>query len=59
METFEAYLGRKHEELTLLNSFLGSPLAQRYPVSVADVMTVLKAREAAGSIKLVPKAAAK
>jgi aminopeptidase YwaD len=25
------------------------------PVSVADVMTVLKAREAAGSIKLTPK----
>ena len=29
------------------------------PVSVADVMTVLKAREAAGSIKPEPKAAAK
>lgn len=38
METFEAYLGRKHQELTLLNSFLGSPLALRYPVSVADVI---------------------
>jgi hypothetical protein len=38
METFEAYLGRKHEELTLLNGFLGSPLALRYPVSVADVI---------------------
>jgi hypothetical protein len=38
METFEAYLGRKHEELRLLNSFLVSPLALRYPVSVADVI---------------------
>jgi hypothetical protein len=38
METFEAYLGRKHEELKLLNSFLGSPLALRYPVSAADVI---------------------
>jgi hypothetical protein len=38
METFEAYLGRKHEELTLLNGFLGSPLALRYPVSAADVI---------------------
>lgn len=38
METFEAYLGRKHEELTLMNGFLGSPLALRYPVSVVDVI---------------------
>jgi len=38
METLEAYLDRKHEELTLLNGFLGTPLALRHPVSVADVI---------------------
>src|SRR6266436_191320 len=38
METLEAYLDRKHEELKLLNGFLGSPLALRRPVSVVDVI---------------------
>jgi hypothetical protein len=38
METLEAYLDRKHEELTLLNGFLGSPLTLRHPVSVVEVI---------------------
>jgi hypothetical protein len=38
METLEAYLDRKHEEVTLLNGFLGTPLALRHPVSVVDVI---------------------
>src|SRR3954447_676 len=38
METLEAYLDRKHEELTLLNGFLDTPLALRHPVSVVDVI---------------------
>ncbi len=38
METLQAYLGRKHEELTLLNGFLGTPLALRHPVSVVEVI---------------------
>ncbi|MFL6791966.1 MAG: hypothetical protein ACJ8EE_12445 [Bradyrhizobium sp.] len=38
METLEAYLDRKHEELTLLNGFLGAPLALRHPVSVVEVI---------------------
>ena len=38
METLEAYLDRKHEELALLNGFLGTPLALRHPVSVVDVI---------------------
>src|SRR5437762_11136761 len=38
METLEAYLDRKHEELKLLNGFLGTPLALRHPVSVVDVI---------------------
>ncbi|XIA63987.1 hypothetical protein ACFIOY_34260 [Bradyrhizobium sp. TZ2] len=38
METLEAYLDRKHEELTLLNGFLGTPLALRHPVSVVEVI---------------------
>src|SRR4030088_3427821 len=38
METLEAYFDRKHEELTLLNSFLGTPLVLRHPVSVVDVI---------------------
>ena len=33
METLEAYLDRKHEELTLLNGFLGTPLALRHPAT--------------------------
>jgi len=37
MERLEEYLDRKHDELTLLNGFLGTPLALRYPVSVTDV----------------------
>jgi hypothetical protein len=38
METLEAYLDRKHQELTLLNGFLGAPLALRHPVSVVEVI---------------------
>src|SRR3954462_7584767 len=38
METLEAYLDRKHEELTLLNSFLATRLALRRPLSVAEVI---------------------
>jgi len=38
METLEAYLDREHEELALLNGFLGTPLALRHPVSVVDVI---------------------
>jgi hypothetical protein len=38
METLETYLDRKHEELTLLNGFLGTPLGLRPPVSVAEVI---------------------
>jgi hypothetical protein len=38
METLEAYLDRKREEVTLLNGFLDTPLALRHPVSVVDVI---------------------
>ena len=38
METVEAYLARKNEELELLNSFLCDPLTIRYPRSVAEVI---------------------
>jgi hypothetical protein len=38
METLEAYLDRKEQELNLLNSFLASPLAIRRPVSAAEVI---------------------
>jgi hypothetical protein len=38
METLEAYLLRKHEELKLLNGFLGTPLVLRYPLSVVEVI---------------------
>jgi hypothetical protein len=38
METLEAYLRRKHEELNLLNSFLSTPLSLRQPASVAEVI---------------------
>src|SRR5436305_10611053 len=38
METLEAYLDRKQQELTLLNGFLGTPLRLRHPVSVVDVI---------------------
>jgi hypothetical protein len=38
METVEAYLARKKEELDLLNSFLRSPLTIRFPRSVAEVV---------------------
>jgi hypothetical protein len=38
METVEAYLTRKNEELGLLNSFLGNPLTIRRPASVAEVI---------------------
>ena len=38
METVEAYLARKNEELELLNSFLSDPLAIRSPQSVAEVI---------------------
>ncbi|HKO72985.1 MAG TPA: hypothetical protein VJV58_18815 [Bradyrhizobium sp.] len=38
METLEAYLERKHEELALLNGFLGSPLRLRRPSSIEEVI---------------------
>jgi hypothetical protein len=38
METLEAYLDRKHEEVTLLNGFLSTPLALRRPASVVEVI---------------------
>ena len=38
METLEAYLDRKHQELTLLNGFLGTPLRLRHPSSVLEVI---------------------
>jgi hypothetical protein len=38
METVEAYLARKREELELLNSFLSDPLTIRSPKSVAEVI---------------------
>jgi hypothetical protein len=38
METLEAYLDRKHEELTLLNGFLGTSLVLRRPGSVIEVI---------------------
>jgi hypothetical protein len=38
METVEAYLARKSEELELLNSFLSDPLTIRFPRSVADII---------------------
>jgi hypothetical protein len=38
METVEAYLARKKEELELLNSFLSDPLTIRFPKSVAEVI---------------------
>jgi hypothetical protein len=38
MEALEGYLQRKHRELMLLNSFLGTPLSLRHPVSVVEVI---------------------
>jgi hypothetical protein len=38
MESLEAYLDRKSEELTLLNSFLDTPLKLRPPLSAAGVI---------------------
>src|SRR3954463_7491661 len=38
METVEAYLARKKQELELLNSFLSDPLTIRPPKSVAEVV---------------------
>jgi hypothetical protein len=38
MESYEAYLDRKFEELSLLNSCLRSPVAQTRPASVAEVI---------------------
>lgn len=38
METLETYLGRKCEEITLLNACLASPLALRRPTSVVEVI---------------------
>jgi len=38
METLAAYLDRKQQELTLLNSFLGTPLAMPRPVSAIEVI---------------------
>jgi hypothetical protein len=38
METVEAYLARKKEELELLSSFLSDPVMIRFPRSVAEVI---------------------
>lgn len=38
METLEAYLDRKEQELNLLNSFLASPLAIQRPVSAVEAI---------------------
>jgi hypothetical protein len=38
METLEGYLGRKHQELRLLNACLSSPLPLTSPRSVSDVI---------------------
>ena len=38
METLETYLGRKCEEITLLNACLANPLALRRPVSASEVI---------------------
>ena len=38
MESFEAYLARKRQELELLNGFLGSPLPLRPPGSAREVI---------------------
>jgi hypothetical protein len=38
MESLEAYLDRKYEELKLLNGFLDSPLPLRRPESVNEVI---------------------
>src|SRR3954454_7519295 len=38
METIEAYLARKKQELELLNSLLSDPLTIRLPRSVAEVI---------------------
>jgi hypothetical protein len=39
MESLDAYLDRKHQELDLLNGFLESPLPLQRPVSVNEVIT--------------------
>jgi hypothetical protein len=39
METLAEYLDRKHGEVTLLNSFLNSPLSLQRPNTVSDVVT--------------------
>src|SRR5436190_14017960 len=38
MENLDAYLDRKHAELSLLSSFLATPLKLRAPISVVDVI---------------------
>jgi hypothetical protein len=38
METLEAYLARKKEELELLNGYLSDPLTIRFPKSVAELI---------------------
>ena len=38
METTEAYLDRKHEELRLLNGCLRSPLSLGYPQSIGEII---------------------
>ena len=38
METYEAYWGRKHEEIQLLNDFLEKPLTVRRPASIAEIV---------------------
>jgi hypothetical protein len=59
METLEAYLDRKEQELSLLNSFLDSPLTIRRPVSAVEVIqhkfqlaSALKAEQALHDMSL-------
>jgi hypothetical protein len=47
-------LSGKHKTVLEIRDFLSGEFT---PLPLADLMTVLKAREAAGTIKLVPKTA--
>jgi hypothetical protein len=50
-----AILLGQHKSVLEIRNFLSGEFE---PVSLADVMAVLRAREAQGTIKLVPRAAA-
>ena len=47
-------LAGKHKTILEIRDFLSGEFT---PLPLADLMTVLKAREAAGTIKLLPKTA--